>query len=482
MKRIITALLLTLLFLSALLGTLAAGPNGALSIQLYSWAQGTYTPAEADVVLLTLNGEPLEGDVPAMILGDRTLAPVRLVGEALADEVLWVQETGQVLVRKGGSEIVLTADDSTALVDGAAQELPGGVPAQVVQYEGVDRVMIPLRFVTETLGASVDWDQKTYTARLTADLEPPPEPEAWVTDVRAGAGAQTVDLTVSPMTDYRITDLGDRVAVDLLGAALESGFPGQSIVAGEQLAGVRYAQHGPELYDGYDYTVRVVLDLQPGTSYQENVQVEVRSDGLRLTVRPSEGQTGFVFVPPRRPETFLVAIDPGHGGSYSGAHYEGVSEKEIDLAVSLKLEALLESLGYQVVMTRSTDVAMELDERADLANAAGADLFVSIHSNAADGWPDYQGIFTYYHPSSSLGAILAQAVQTPLCQITGGIDRGIQSADFVVLRETDMCAVLVEMGFMSNSQELNRLLDGAYQDKLAQGIAQGIIRYLNALA
>ena len=68
MKRIITALLLTLLFLSALLGTLAAGPNGALSIQLYSWAQGTYTPAEADVVLLTLNGEPLEGDVPAMDL------------------------------------------------------------------------------------------------------------------------------------------------------------------------------------------------------------------------------------------------------------------------------------------------------------------------------------------------------------------------------------------------------------------------------
>ena len=177
-----------------------------------------------------------------------------------------------------------------------------------------------------------------------------------------------------------------------------------------------------------------------------------------------------------------LLIDTGCGGGNVRRLASAFTDKEIDLAVSLKLEALLESLGYQVVMTRSTDVAMELDERADLANAAGADLFVSIHSNAADGWPDYQGIFTYYHPSSSLGAILAQAVQTPLCQITGGIDRGIQSADFVVLRETDMCAVLVEMGFMSNSQELNRLLDGAYQDKLAQGIAQGIIRYLNALA
>ena len=152
------------------------------------------------------------------------------------------------------------------------------------------------------------------------------------------------------------------------------------------------------------------------------------------------------------------------------------------LSVSLKLATLLRSKGFRVIMTRSTDVEIGLYERDDLANAAGADLFISIHSNAAENRPDYQGIYTYYHPTSSQGARLAQAVQTPLCQVTGAIDRGIRDADFVVLRETDMPAVLVEMGFMTSHEELMRLMDGGYQQQLAQGITQGILDYLAAQA
>ena len=117
--------------------------------------------------------------------------------------------------------------------------------------------------------------------------------------------------------------------------------------------------------------------------------------------------------------------------------------------MSKKLETLLK-ITANVVMTRSTDVDVGLYERADIANAVNADLFVSIHSNAAENRPDYQGIYTYYHPSSRQGARLAQAIQTPLCRMTGGIDRGIKDADFVVIRETPRCApYLVEMGFMS---------------------------------
>ena len=151
-------------------------------------------------------------------------------------------------------------------------------------------------------------------------------------------------------------------------------------------------------------------------------------------------------------------------------------------AISLKLVTILQNCGYQVIMTRSTDVEVGLYERADLANAAGADVFVSIHANAAENRPDYQGIYTYYHPSSNRGARLAQAIQTPLCQITGAVDRGIKDADFVVLRETEMCAVLVETGFMTNHEELMNLNEDSYQQLVAQGIARGIIDYLNAEA
>ena len=88
--------------------------------------------------------------------------------------------------------------------------------------------------------------------------------------------------------------------------------------------------------------------------------------------------------------------------------------------------------------------------------------------------PNFQGILTYHYPSDSSGAELAQSIQTAVCQVTGGTDRGVRSADFVVLRETDMSAALVEMGYMSSPGELAR------QDKLAQGIAEGIAQYLGA--
>ena len=147
---------------------------------------------------------------------------------------------------------------------------------------------------------------------------------------------------------------------------------------------------------------------------------------------------------------FTVVIDPGHGRRQPGAHYSGVSEKEINLSVALKLENLLTARGYQVVMTRSDDTGIGLYERAELANASGADLFVSLHSNAMVNAPNFQGILTYHYPSDSSGAELAQSIQTAVCQATGGADRGVRSADFVVLRETDMSAALVEMGYMSS--------------------------------
>ena len=172
---------------------------------------------------------------------------------------------------------------------------------------------------------------------------------------------------------------------------------------------------------------------------------------------------------------------PGHGGGRTGAQYEGIAEKTINLSVSKRLQAILRGYGYNVVMTRTGDADVGLYERADIANAVEADLFVSLHSNAAPDYPDFSGIYTYYHPSSGRGARLAQAIQTPLTRLTGGIDRGIKSADFVVLRETEMCAVLVEMGFMTNHDELMDLIDDGYQDKLAQGIAEGIVTYLNGL-
>lgn len=501
MRKKLTTLLTVLALLYALtLTAFAAGPNGTLSVQLYSWNQRTYTPASAEVVKLTLNGDPLTGDVPAMIRDGRTLVPIRLVGEALQAQVLWVQQTGQVILTKGEDVIVLTLDSAAAIVNGVSTPLPDSVPAQVVTYDGADRTMIPLRFVSEELGAQVEWDQATYTAHLTAELaettpetptqEPetpvrePQEPEdpipgediARITGMSWSAGTLTITTDQAP--NCKVTDLGSRVAIDFLDTTLSEDFTGCEVVD-PYLADVRYAQHGADFYPGSDHTVRFVLDLAAGATAAGNLTITTTLTGVSVSTHGAPQTTPTVSIVP---QDYTIVIDPGHGGDRPGACYEDIMEKDIDLAVSLKLVSILQNQGFQVIMTRSTDVEIGLYERADLANAAGADVFVSIHANATENLPDYQGIYTYYHPSSNRGARLAQAIQTPLCQITGGIDRGIKDADFVVLRETDMCAVLVEMGFMTNHEELMNLTNDSYQQLLAQGIAQGIVDYLTAEA
>ena len=492
-KKMASLLLaLTLLVLTAA-PVLAAGPNGSITVQQMNWNHKTYRSAVAEVVKLELNGQALDSpDVPAFIQDGRTMVPVRLVAEALDAEVLWVQQTGQVILKRGGDLMVLTVDSANAVVNGIAKTLPDSVPATVVNYLDADRTMVPLRFVTEELGAKVYWDQTTYTARLTASVpeEPAPTPppsgltpaDKLVTDITADSNAQTVLITTDHRPAYQVLDLGDRLVVDVLGAGLASGFPGTIVVDNELISAVRYAEHADDLYPAYDHVVRVVLDLQKGVTYAENVKVEATDTGVLLTTyQTGDGGSDYVPTVPIDPHKSTIVIDPGHGGDRLGAVYENVMEKTINLSVSKKLETILREYGYNVVMTRTKDTTIGLYERSDIANDVKADVFVSIHSNAADKFPDFTGIYTYYHPSSRRGARLAQAIQTPLVQLTGAVDRGIKDADFVVLRETDMCAVLVEMGFMTNSGELKNLTNNSYQDKLAQGIAEGIVNYLNGL-
>ena len=484
------AFLLVLALLVSFLPVRAAGPNGLLNIEVHNEATGRYEPQQAEKVNISLDGTvvDLTGDVPGLALGTRTMVPIRTVAEALGATVLWPQGSNQVILRKGADTIVLTLGSADAVVNGQAVPLPDGVPACVVKYQGVERTMVPLRFVSEQLGAQVGWDQDTFTAEIVSGKSD----TAYITRIQADYDMQTVFIGMDQKLEYRITDGDGTVTLDILGAELSAGFPGAIAVDNDFIDTVRYAQHGAGLYEGYDRVVRVELALADGVTREKNLTVEQQEDGILITAfRAPEDEPELPETPeeptdpvnpsnPIDPARRTVVIDPGHGGTSSGAAYEGILEKDLTLPISLKLEALLKAAGYNVVMTRSTDVYLGLYERADIANSVDADIFVSIHANAFDD-PSVNGLITYYHPSSGRGKRLAQAIQTPASQATGAKDRGVASADFVVLRETDMCAVLVETGFMTNHDELMKLNDSTYQDKLAQGIAQGIINYLNTL-
>ncbi|ABR48592.1 cell wall hydrolase/autolysin [Alkaliphilus metalliredigens QYMF] len=180
-----------------------------------------------------------------------------------------------------------------------------------------------------------------------------------------------------------------------------------------------------------------------------------------------------------------IVIDNGHGLNTPGKRTpilpDGtqIREWQFNFPTAKKLGELLIHNGFDIVYVSDTEEDTPLGTRTTRANEAGADIFVSIHYNAFQGtWGTHGGIETYHYPNSSNGQSLAQEIQRELIQETGLRDRGVKSANFQVLRETAIPAVLCECGFMDNLEEASLMLDEAYQWKCARGIAKGICSYL----
>ena len=176
----------------------------------------------------------------------------------------------------------------------------------------------------------------------------------------------------------------------------------------------------------------------------------------------------------------LIVIDAGHGGKDPGAVGSKVYEKDITLKAAKMLEAELLKKGFKVYMTRSTDEYVGLYDRAAMANALNATLFVSIHANAFTN-PSVSGIEVLYgNESLSSDKGLAQSIQKQLVSSLGAVNRGVASRPrLVVLKETLMTSVLVELGFITNAAEQEKMMSEAYLLKAAAAMAKGIVDFLD---
>lgn len=180
-----------------------------------------------------------------------------------------------------------------------------------------------------------------------------------------------------------------------------------------------------------------------------------------------------------------IVIDPGHGGSDSGAvGPSGVREKDVALGVALKLRDLLEEQGDPVIMTRTTDRdvhspqatnGQELQARVNKAPHDAA-LFISIHCNAFSN-PSSNGMETYYYTGSGHGRRLAKLINEELERYGGLFNRGVKAANFYVLKHSSAPSTLLELGFVTNPEEEQLLADEEYQNQLARAIMTGINRY-----
>jgi len=365
-----------------------AAAKDIINVSFFHVDSNTNRPQTVTVVDLISDGEVLNPDVPAFIDRGRTLVPIYIIGNLLDADVMWNQEFRRATIQTSDTQLILTIGSDVAHVNGKKTELPDGIPAALVDYNGIERTMVPWRFVAEQLGAQVEWNPDDYSVTLFFNTDEPPQTE-------------------------------------------------------------------------------VTPELLPDETDKEQTEENIETQPEEI---------------PQEPSKTVVVLDAGHGGSDPGAVYFDTLEKDVNFSVMQKVYELLLKQDFAVHLTRTEDVQVSLSERTDFANGLGADLFVSMHSNAADQAPTASGIETYYYSEDEEGKSLAEFVQNSVIQATGAKNRKTKTANFYVCKNTDMPAVLVEMGFLTNKDECQKLIDDEYQIKLAEGIVQGIINYLNSIS
>ena len=176
-----------------------------------------------------------------------------------------------------------------------------------------------------------------------------------------------------------------------------------------------------------------------------------------------------------------IFIDPGHGGPDPGATGNNVVEEFVNLNVSLELARLLRNAGFDVRLYRTTsdenvleNKNADLRNRAAMANNWGADYFISIHTNSSVR-PDASGVEAYVYRLGGSSERLAQSIVDSVSDELGSTNRGVMQANFAVLRRTNMPAVLVELGYLTNATEAPNLNSPAWQRAVAEAIFNGIV-------
>lgn len=180
----------------------------------------------------------------------------------------------------------------------------------------------------------------------------------------------------------------------------------------------------------------------------------------------------------------VVVVDPGHGGHDTGARHSGVQEKDLSLRISLKTAEAFRRAGVSVVMTRSDDTFVTLQERPAVATRSNAAFFISIHINSNQVANSRSGGMTFFHKQDPVCTLLAQCIQSEIARVSGipslGIwsDSRIYESGFAVLRRATVPAVLIELGFINHAVDRKRLMSSDFQNKVAEAIVQGVKVFL----
>ncbi len=478
---------IVMIFLLFIISALCAVNAGAQTIMLeYDGGVHEYN----DILCqLQINHKTIYTPLEPILFNNRALVPLREVFENVGADVAYDVAEQRVDVSMNGQKITVNIDSPTAYINGKATTIPDDVTPKLIAKVGENpKTMVPVRFVAENIGADVTYDNGVIGINTV-------KPQCTITNVSYKMNSATqcvVTITangdISKYHDFTLT-APERVVVDI---------PNASYSTANNIAVNQGAVSSIRLGDDGERT-RVVIDTQSIKSHTANLSAGKNQLTITLNTNspitqtpapsPKPTPTPAPSAPNVNASSKLVVIDAGHGGSDGGASgtYGGnaIYEKNLTLAIAKKVQSILLEKGCTVVMTRDGDTYPELYDRSELANEKNAAIFVSVHINSVDGASSAHGTEVYYSTQNngdSYGATsenLAENILKEMISLTGARNRGVKTANHVVTRTSNMPAALVEVGFISNEEELGKMLDETYQWSAAQGIANGIMKTLS---
>ena len=436
-----------------------------------------------------VNGQEKSLDTYPVIKNNRTMVPLRFLGEALGTQITWrsntrtvelqlpVQPTqGQVLVDK---ELVNLRNGPGTIFDCIGQADKGDIFNLTGKTAGWYQVSASQN-QKAWISASLVELQSSNSSRGTVGEDPRTTPPVSTnTEVLSISGIETQGTT----TTINVKAVGSnypkafllsnprRLVLDFSGIVIAPSDQDRAYqTTGNLVSKVRLGQFASD-------TSRVVVDIKEPCSY---------------TISSSSGVYAIKIEPPTL-KGRVVVIDPGHGNYKTpqindpGAigPLTGLDEREVNMDISKQVSELLKAKGVKTILTRNGTTSIGLEDRAEIANKAKADVFVCVHSNSSER-SELCGTTTYVSDPEDSQLLsqrvmrdnLANCIHKQLLKELGRPDLGVREANYVVLRKTDVPSVLVETAFLSNPEEEKLLNTPAFRKKAATAIANGVINYL----
>lgn len=483
-----------------------------------------------EVYALVVNNQLINPPLSPIIFNDRALVPVREIFEEVGAQVNYINDTQTVEVIGDDTYVTLRINDNVAYVNGKRMNIPDNVvPKLIAKVGGETKTMVPVRFISESIGLDVEFDSGDgailiesdgYTPAYdepSYDAEPyeeeeyyePEEPQLYVTDIsyvitgdRTAEVSVTTDGDIDGYSDFVLSS-PERLVLDIYGARL-SGVPTNIAVNSAGISSIRLGDN--------DERARVVVDLYGLKKYSvsktsaNSIVIGITTNSATAAAAPAENQPAATPAPAKSSSDVawenatrearakydaysasskLIVLDAGHGGSDSGAvgSIDGniILEKNLTLEITNRVKTILENAGYVVEMTRTGDTLPSLQERPAQANAQNAAVFVSIHINSVDNAPDANGTEVFYSTQNNddgygtTSQRLASNILKRMLYYMNSTSRGVKAAEHAVTRRCNMPAALAEVGFITNPTEVYNMTTDEYQQKAAQGIAEGIM-------